>query len=216
MGLGSVIYVFVLSAVLWCVAKPLQPERITFLGIATAVAMTAPPAILYAIPVEKWMSLEVANQLNLTFLLIVALWRVALWVRYLRVGCGLGVWKVFLSATLPLVFIFGTLVALNLQHVVFNIMGGIREADKSSQDAAYMFLFVMTYLSLYLSGFAGLGWLITVCARLSDQQGNAAGQVAADSEPATEEVTDELVRETHAPYPVDPESGANAGPQDED
>ena len=85
-------------------------SRVDLGAMNTAVAMTAPPAMLYAIPVEKWMTLEDANQLNLTFLLVVAIWRVALWIRYLRVGCGLGGWKVFLCATLPLVFIFGALV----------------------------------------------------------------------------------------------------------
>lgn len=161
-GIGSVIYVFVLTAVLWLIVKPVAPDLFSYLGILTFIALTAPPAALYAIPVEKWMTLEAANQMNLRFLGIVALWRVALWMHYLRRLGQLRGWMVLSAAIMPLAIIFIALASLNLQHVVFNIMGGIRDADKSSQDAAYSALFVLSYLSVPVSALAGLGWFAMV------------------------------------------------------
>jgi hypothetical protein len=161
-GVGSVIYVFALAALLWLTVKPIDPERFSYVGILTFVTMTSPPAILYAIPVEKWMTLEVANETNLYFLGIVALWRLGLWVHYLRrYGLFSGA-TTFVAATLPLAFIFIALVEMNLHHVVFDIMGGIRNADQSSQDAAYWALWILGGLAFPVSCFAGLGWFSLV------------------------------------------------------
>lgn len=170
-GLGSVAYIFVLAAVLWLIAKPTAPDRFSYLGILTFVSLTAPPAILYAIPVEKWMTLEDANQMNLRFLGLVALWRVVLWGHYLRRQGLFHAWQILVVAIMPLAIIFFALTALNLHHVVFNIMGGIRDADKSSQDAAYRALFVLTYLSVPVSFLAGLCWLCMVVGRLRPPSG---------------------------------------------
>jgi hypothetical protein len=46
--------------------------------VLTFVTLTAPPALLYAIPVERFMALQDAQITNFWFLAIVALWRVAL------------------------------------------------------------------------------------------------------------------------------------------
>ena len=161
-GVGSVIYVFLLAALLWLTVKPIAPERFSYLGILTFVTMTSPPAMLYAIPVEKWMTLEAANQMNLRFLGIVALWRLCLWIHYLRrYGRFTGL-MASVAATLPLAFIFIALIEVNLHHVVFNIMGGIREADQSSQDAAYSAMWVFGLLAFPVSCFAGIGWCVLV------------------------------------------------------
>lgn len=158
-GLGSVAYIFVLAAVLWLIAKPTAPDRFTYVGILTFVSLTAPPAALYAIPVEKWMPLEDANQMNLRFLGLVALWRVVLWGHYLRRQARFSGGEILAVAIMPLAIIFLVLTELNLHHVVFNIMGGIRDADKSSQDAAYSALFAFGLLSIPVSLLASLGWL---------------------------------------------------------
>lgn len=158
-GIGSVIYVFVLAAVMWLVVKPVAPQRFTYTGILTFITLTSPPAAFYAIPVEKWMTLEAANAMNLRFLGVVALWRLVLWMHYLRCHGQLSMGSVFCLAAVPLAAIFITLVILNLHHVVFNIMGGIREADKTSQDAAYGLLNILALLSVPVSFLACLGWL---------------------------------------------------------
>lgn len=161
-GIGSVIYVFVLAALMWIIVKPVAPTRFTYSGILTFITLTSPPAALYAIPVEKWMTLQDANLMNLRFLGIIALWRIVLWMHYLRRHGEFRMWMVFSAAAVPLAAIFIALASLNLHHVVFNIMGGIREADKSSQDAAYETLFVFSYLSVPVSVLASLGWLTMI------------------------------------------------------
>lgn len=161
-GIGSVIYVFVLAAVMWLVVKPVAPQRFTYTGILTFITLTSPPAALYAIPVEKWMTLEAANAMNLRFLGIVALWRLVLWMHYLRRLGQFSMGGVFCLAAVPLAAIFITLASLNLHHVVVNVMGGIREADKSSQDAAQSMLFGLGILSVPVSFLAMLGWLSMV------------------------------------------------------
>jgi hypothetical protein len=158
-GVGSVVYVFVLAAALWIVVKPIAPDRFTYARILTFITMTAPPAALYALPVEKWMTLEHANQMNLAFLGIVALWRVALWIQFLARRGWLKGWQIFACTGLPIAAILIALTSLNLHHVVVNIMGGIREADKSSQDAAYRVMFLLSALSLPVAFLAGLAWL---------------------------------------------------------
>src|SRR5688572_27222895 len=78
LGIGSVIYIFILSLILWFEVVLLRTRNWSYINVLTFVAMTSPPAIIYAIPVEKFLSLERAQFVNLIFLLIVATWRVAL------------------------------------------------------------------------------------------------------------------------------------------
>jgi hypothetical protein len=169
-GIGSVIYVFVLAAVMWIVVKPVAPARFTYTGILTFITLTSPPAALYAIPVEKWMTLEAANLMNLRFLGIVALWRLILWIHYLRRHGKLSAAGALCVAAVPLAAIFITLVNLNLSHAVFNVMGGIREADKTSQDAAYGMLNILGLLSVPVSFLACLGWLWMVLESRSERK----------------------------------------------
>ncbi len=159
LGVGSVIYVFVLAALFWIIAKPLAPERFSYVGILTFIVMTSPPAALYAIPVEQWMTLAEANEINLKFLGVVALWRFFLWIHYLFKFGLLPIERVFICAVMPLGIIFATLFSLNLHHVVVGLMGGIRNADPSSQDAAYQIMFALSILGVPASALAALFWI---------------------------------------------------------
>jgi hypothetical protein len=76
LGLGSVLYVFVMTALLWAIIKPLKPENWSYIGVVTFVGMTAPPALLYAIPVERIFTLGQAQIINAWLLAVAALWRV--------------------------------------------------------------------------------------------------------------------------------------------
>ncbi len=148
LGLGSVVYVFVLSALLWLVVTPFNPPRWRYRDVLTFVTLTSPPAILYAIPVERWTDIETAISLNIAFLALVALWRVALWVFYLRRYAQAGVFATIVISLLPLTAIVATLTALNLEHAVFDIMGGLRE--RTPHDGAYMTIVMLTFLSVWL------------------------------------------------------------------
>jgi hypothetical protein len=149
LGLGSLAYVFILSLVIFLLVKPLNPQSWSYIHVLTFVSLTSMPALLYAIPVERFCSLETAAMLNVLFLTIVAVWRVALFLFYLFRHARLNWFYTFVVGFLPLTGIVSALFALNLERVVFNIMGGLRDADKSANDGAYGVLFVLTILSIY-------------------------------------------------------------------
>lgn len=159
LGIGSLIYVFVLSAGLWILARPFTHPAFTYRRLLTFVTFTSPPALLYAIPIEHFTDLKTGNVINLTFLLVVSVWRLSLYGTYLiRFGrCGL--LTMVGLVLLPVCLIVSSLAALNLHHVVFNIMGGIRDADKSVHDASYEILWVLTFFSFPVTVVAGVWWL---------------------------------------------------------
>ncbi len=159
-GLGSLAYVFILSLVLWLLIKPLRPDNWSYKSVLIFVGMTSPPAILYAIPVEKYFSLETAQIINVWFLAVVAVWRVVLLFLYLMRSAKLGGFTVVVAALLPLVIIVSLLTMLNLEHVVFRIMAGLTEDEKSANDAAYTILVLITYFSVLASPVLFLSYLV--------------------------------------------------------
>ena len=133
LGLGSVAYVFCFSLLLWLILAPLRPERWRYRNVLVFVALTSPPALLYAVPVERFMALGAAQAVNAWFLAVVAAWRIALLVLFLRRSAGLGGFTIMVAACLPLVLIVNVLTALNLEHVVFDFMSGVRESRAITQ-----------------------------------------------------------------------------------
>lgn len=136
LGLGSVVYLFVFSLLLWLLVRPLRPERWSFRGVLVFVSLTSLPALLYAIPVELWTSLPTAQSLNVGFLAVVAGWRVLLLYVHLFRVARLGWFGALVGLLSPLVLIVTALALLNLQHVVFRIMGGLRPEEQGPHDAA--------------------------------------------------------------------------------
>lgn len=151
LGLGSVAYIFVLAFILWVMIMPLKPANWSYRNVLLFVSLTALPALLYAIPVERFMSLDSAQQANVWFLAVVALWRVALLVIYLHRVARLPVESVIVATLLPLTLIVTALTMLNLEHVVFNIMAGLSEHEPSANDSAYLILMLITWISVLLS-----------------------------------------------------------------
>src|SRR5947207_1870035 len=60
LGIGSIIYVFIFAFILWVVLHPLRPKRCSYFRILIFISLVSPPAILYAIPVEHFFSLDTA------------------------------------------------------------------------------------------------------------------------------------------------------------
>ena len=145
-GLGSIVYVGVLSLILWLISIPLRPQNWNYLTVFIFVGLTAPPAWLYAIPVEKFMPLDVATTLNMWFLLIVATWRVALYGVFLRRAARLSGLAWISALFLPLVAIVSALAMLNLEQAVFDIMGGL-DREPTSSDKAYLVVVLLTFSS---------------------------------------------------------------------
>ena len=149
-GLGSVAYVFVLAAILGGTIAPLRPRNYSYGNVLTFVAMTSLPAILYAIPVERFLDEATASSANVWFLKAVAVWRVALWVAFLVRVAKLSVAATIVATLLPMALIVSALAALNLEHAVFEIMGGLRNSDRSPRDGAYAVVVVLSWFA-YLS-----------------------------------------------------------------
>lgn len=151
LGVGSLVYIFVLSGILSAVTLPLKPVRWSYRHILTFVALTAPPALLYAVPVERWTELSTAGTVNAWFLGVVAAWRVGLYGRYLRVHAGLGWFPWSIALLLPLVLIVVALSLLNLEHAVFNLMAGITE-PRTPGDLAYRVVLTLGLFSVIAFG----------------------------------------------------------------
>ena len=148
LGIGSVVYVFVLALFLWLIIWPLRPQNWGYLRVATFISLVSPPAILYAIPVQNFFSLRTADSINSWFLLIVAVWRVALLIFFLRRVCQLDLASIIVGTFLPLTFIVVGLTALNLERAVFSFMGGFSE--HTANDAAFVTLWMLSIFSLLL------------------------------------------------------------------
>jgi hypothetical protein len=165
LGVGSVIYVFALSLFLWLLIWPLRPQNWSYRNAVTFVSLVAPPAILYAIPVERWFTLSAATNINILFLAVVATWRVALLIFYLRRYAGLEPFAVGIAALLPLTVIVVTLTALNLERAVFEVMAGI-DSNPTANDGAYAVLFLLSAFSFLAFLPLLTGYVVLVIAAL--------------------------------------------------
>lgn len=146
-GLGSVVYVFALATFLWVMLWPLRPRGWSWERLLTFITLVSPPAALYAIPVELFTPLPTAQALNASFLGVVAVWRVALLFWFLKRASDLPVYAVLIGSLLPLAIVVTALAVLNLEHVMFDLMAGIRPEQRSSADTAYMALVFLTVFS---------------------------------------------------------------------
>ena len=144
-GLGSVIYIFILALLIYIIVLPYKLQGWNYFKVLTFISLTSFPAILYAIPVEKFMELSTAASVNAWFLGIVALWRLALLFRFLKIYDHLKMWNVWVIALFPMCLLITALTVLNLEKVVFNIMGGLR--DTTGREKSYFVLMGLTYIS---------------------------------------------------------------------
>ena len=163
LGLGSLTYVFCLALILWILSIPLRPNRWSYRNVLIFVSLTSPPAILYAIPVEKFVSMEVAQALNSAFLAFVASWRISLLYWFMRRFAGLDRVAAATSTLLPLALIVVVLAELNLEHAVFDLMSGIRPELRTSGDVSFGVVSVLSVVSYLLS--PGLLFVYLLCVR---------------------------------------------------
>ena len=150
LGLGSLIYVFVLAFIIWAILLALRPKNWSYRNVLLFITLTSPPAVLYAIPVERFMKYESAIWANIWFLAIVATWRLALYAVFLSRTAGLNAGDVIVGTLLPIAIIVVTLSFLNLEHVVFAIMGGLGPGSVTANDGAYLVVVWLSVLSVLL------------------------------------------------------------------
>jgi hypothetical protein len=170
LGLGSLAYIFVLSALLWCVFRPVTGRAANYWKLVSFVGLTSFPAWLYAIPVERFMSMDAAISLNVLFLAVVAAWRLALLFRYTRLVYQFGWWRTTVCCLLPMTAIICLLAVLNLERAVFEIMGGLREP--TAADGSYFVILLLSLLSVWLFPVLLLNWLWFVFGRMSARDAN--------------------------------------------
>jgi hypothetical protein len=160
-GIGSLAYVVFLACVLFAIAAPLQrsrEHRLSLERVLTFVTLTAPPAALYAIPVERFTTIEVAIRTNLWFLAIVAGWRVALLLWFLRRGAALSPGAVVTAALLPLAAIVLALTRLGYADAVMQVMGGLRE--RTAEDGVAQVIFLLTALAIFATPVLAIAWAV--------------------------------------------------------
>jgi hypothetical protein len=125
-GVGSLAYVAALAGLLWVIVGLLRPRHWSPVGLLAFVALSSLPGLLYAIPAELWMPPKTAASLNLWFLGIVALWRVALLLFFLIRYAGLDAGTAVIAGAVPINAVIVTLTILNIQETVVSAMGGLR------------------------------------------------------------------------------------------
>lgn len=149
LGFGSVIYIFVLAGFIWLILKPFQVDNWNYFTVLTFIGLTSFPAIFYAIPVERFFSIQTANSLNVWFLAIVAAWRLGLLYYFLKHFTRLSTGNIWTVTLMPICLIISTLTVLNLHRVVFEIMGGVR--NPTPHDSSYLILMLLTGISMILT-----------------------------------------------------------------
>ena len=69
LGVGSVAYVFVLATFLWLLTWPLSRPATRYFNLLTFITLTAPPAVLYTLPVRTLFALSMLKAFANGFLL---------------------------------------------------------------------------------------------------------------------------------------------------
>lgn len=161
LGLGSLAYVFLLAFVLWLLVAPLGPKNWSYRNVLLFISLTAPPALLYAIPVEMFFSSSIALTLNGSFLAVVALWRVALLFTFLRRAAGLDGVVIAAAALLPLALIVDGLAFMNLEYLVYQTMVGMRDPDGTVDGSGHAVVQFICMLAAALTPalLACYGWI---------------------------------------------------------
>lgn len=113
---------------LWKVTKTNALDRTpgtSYLSFLSIYWMTAPCALLYAIPVESFTDLVTATKWNITFLALVSIWRVALMTRALNVLTGASLFTSFTAILFP-ASVMMCIGSLFKSLSLVGIMGGVK------------------------------------------------------------------------------------------
>jgi hypothetical protein len=104
------------------ILAPLRPANWTYRSVLIFVGMTASPAILYATPIQWLLPFEAARLINIWFLVIVVIWRVALLFQYLMRSAQLGIAGSLIGGLLPLSLVAVILVGYFMFNTSFSIV----------------------------------------------------------------------------------------------
>jgi hypothetical protein len=125
-GLTSPVYVFFLATFIWMLIGLIGPRNWKWGRIIAFVAMTAPPAFIYAIPVEQFMTPYQAELTNVWFLVGVATWRVLLLIYFVARTAELDLLRIGVAILIPLTTIVNGLIFTEHLSSSVAMMGGVR------------------------------------------------------------------------------------------
>lgn len=172
LGVGSLVYTLFLSGFLWIFFRAYKTDIRRYLRIWTFITLTSPPAAIYAIPVEMWLSEARAYQVNVGFLLLVAAWRVGLLVNFIRVGGGLRGMKAVIASLFPLTTIVAPLsLFTGLLIGIATGMGGMQSnSGEEAMASALMVLGLVSCVAWLPMAFLWFGDLSAYSAELNGQK----------------------------------------------
>ncbi len=101
-GFSGICYVVLLGTFLWILFALVGARNLKFGRLIIFICMTAPPALLYALPVEMVVPAFYAEWTNILSLLFVSIWRVALLVWFIRKTTELSPMRTGVAVFLPL------------------------------------------------------------------------------------------------------------------
>lgn len=148
MGVGSVLYVFGMAAILWVTFAPFVAEKLGARHFVAFVASTSLPGLVYAVPIEQWTDLDTAATYNVFALLFVSVYRVSLLLWFCRRVNKLNWTESVVVTFLPISVIAFALTALGHAASVMDIMGGLR--DRMSKSDMEMIVGLIGCLSIVL------------------------------------------------------------------
>ncbi|QJD58038.1 hypothetical protein HG264_03510 [Pseudomonas sp. gcc21] len=158
LGVGSLLYVATLAVLLRLLLLPFRPRNGSLPELLLFLMMTAPPGLLFLVPVEAFLSLRNAQFVNASLLGFVTLWRVALLVWFMRRVVALSGLAMIVTCLALLVFIAGTLTLLNPEHVAVGLLSGIRTDQQSPNDMSYSLLTLLSFSSLFVVPYLLVGY----------------------------------------------------------
>jgi hypothetical protein len=121
----------------------------------------------------RFLPFETARLINISFLVIVAIWRVALLFLYLARSTQLGLAGSLVGGLLPLSLVVVILSMLNLQHVTFDIMAGVKTEETTGMEATYAIILGLTLISFAIFPFLFFGYIYLIHRRRQERQSSA-------------------------------------------
>lgn len=159
LGLGSLVYPWLLALVVAVLIHPLTAWRgVPYLSVVAFIALTGPIAFAYAPLTPEAFGVEGASVLRAGAMSVVSAWRLALLAWFLVHLAGLSWFEAGVVLALLLTGLVSSLVALNLDGAIFNLMRGMAPAQTIADDS-YALLVGLGLLALLALPVTGLSYL---------------------------------------------------------
>jgi len=158
-GLQSLAYIIFMALGIWVLLLPLKAGR-GYLHVLTMVSLTSVPGLIYGVPVEMFLPMEDARNTNVAFLVVVATWRVAMAVHYLKRACDLSGGGAMSVLGLPVSMIVIGLIQSGRAGAVLEMMGGLRTVGAEADAYVDQVIFTLGLIAYPFAFFCFIGYLM--------------------------------------------------------